>query len=141
MRLRRGSTLIEQVVVLTILGLLLSVAGVGGARLIDSATVHGASREVAELFALARDRAMATGTRTAVKLDAAKSRIIVYADTDTLARLDLHASRSVQLNATRDSMAYLPSGLGYGSANLRVILSRGASHDTITVSRLGRVKR
>lgn len=141
MRSRHGSTLIEQVIVLTVLGLVLAVAVAGGARLIDVATVHGASREVAELFALARDRAMATGTRTAVRLDAAGGRLSVHAGTDTIARLDLYASRSVRLNVTRDSMAYLSSGLGFGAANLRVILSRGASHDTITVSRLGRVKR
>jgi len=38
-------------------------------------------------------------------------------------------------------MAYAASGLGYGASNLRVIVRRGASADTITVSRLGRVKR
>jgi hypothetical protein len=38
-------------------------------------------------------------------------------------------------------MAYSASGLGFGAANMRVIVSRGASADTITVSRLGRVRR
>ncbi|MEQ1691014.1 MAG: GspH/FimT family pseudopilin [Gemmatimonas sp.] len=140
MRARPGSTLIEQVILLLILGIIISAGVSSGVRLRDTATVHGAAREVAELFALARDRATATGTRTAVRLDMTQHRIVVHAGTDTLARLELGPS-AVQLVTTRDSMAYLPSGLGYGAANLRVIVSRGASRDTLTVSRLGRVKR
>lgn len=138
---RAGSTLIEQIILLTLLGTCSAVAIAGGARLLDAAAVHGASREVAELFVLARDRAMATGARTAIHIDAPNARVVVHTGTDTLARLDLRQSRALQLDATRDSMAYLPSGLGFGAANLRVILSRGSSRDTITVSRLGRVRR
>ena len=141
MRTRDGSTLIEQVILLTLLGVLTAAGVVGGSRLLDTATIHGASREVEELFAMARDRAMATGTRTAVRLDVRRSRLVVHAGSDTLARLELWNDRAIRLNATRDSMSYLSSGLGYGAANLRVIVSRGASSDTITVSRLGRVRR
>ena len=141
MRTRHGSTLIEQVILLAVLGVVTAVGVVGGSRLLDTATVHGATREVAELFSLARDRAMATGTLTAVQLDAVRARVVVHSGTDTLARLDLRRQHAVRLEATRDSMAYLSSGLGYGAANLRVIISRGASHDTLTVSRLGRVRR
>lgn len=141
MRTRDGSTLIEQVILLAVLGVLTATGVAGGARLFNAATVHGAAREVAELFAMARDRAMATGTRTAVRLDVARGRLAVHAGSDTLARLDLQSSRAVRLESSRDSMAYLSSGLGYGAANLRVIVSRGASRDTLTVSRLGRVRR
>jgi hypothetical protein len=37
-------------------------------------------------------------------------------------------------------MTYGPSGLGYGGANLRVILSRGVAAETVFVSREGRTK-
>ena len=90
---------------------------------------------------MARERAMATGARTALHLDSRSARAVVHTDQDTLARLDLATTHRVQLDATRDSLAYAPSGLGYGAANLRIIVSRGAVRDTITVSRLGRVKR
>ena len=141
MRPRVGSTLIEQVIVLTLLGVCSATIVAGGSRVLDAASVHNSAREVSELFALARDRAMATGTRTAVQLDPVQHRVIVHSRQDTLARLDLYRDHAVHLESTRDSMAYLPSGLGYGAANLRVIVSRGASRDTITVSRLGRVRR
>jgi hypothetical protein len=42
---------------------------------------------------------------------------------------------------TRDSIAFYPSGLGYGAANTRLIVSRGAAAETVTVSRAGRVRR
>jgi Tfp pilus assembly protein FimT len=138
--LRAGSTLVEQVVVLALLGVCAAAGVIGGARLLDTATVHGATRDVAEQFILARDRAMATGTATAVQLDATHRRVVVHAGDDTLARLEL-APRAIRLAVTRDSMAYGATGLGFGAANLRVIVARGASADTVTVSRLGRVKR
>jgi hypothetical protein len=37
-------------------------------------------------------------------------------------------------------MVYDPRGLGFGAANLSLVLSRGDAADTLTVSRLGRVK-
>lgn len=138
---RRGSTLIEQLWLLVVSGVVLSATVVGGARLLDAAVVRGAASDVADLFAIARDQAVATGKRTAVHIDMSSGRLIIHADVDTLMRLELAQSRSVSVIATRDSMAYAASGLGYGASNLRMIVRRGASADTITVSRLGRVKR
>jgi Tfp pilus assembly protein FimT len=137
---RSGTTLIEQVVVLAVLGVFAATGVVAGARLLDTATVHGAARDVSGLLELARDRAMATGTATAVQLDAPHRRLVVHAGADTIARLEL-GPRAVALSVSRDSIAYTATGLGFGAANLRAIITRGASADTVTVSRLGRVKR
>ncbi len=140
-RRRSGSTLVEQVVLIAVVGVCLAASLSRASRALESAAVHSAAREVVELFSLARDRAMATGSRSAVRFDGAGSRVVVHIDADTIARLDLRVQFGVSLEATRDSMAYQASGLAYGAANLRVILTRGASRDTITVSRLGRVRR
>ena len=137
---RPGTTLIEQVVVLAVLGVCAATGVVGAVRLLDTATVHGAARDVSGLLELARDRAMSTGTATAVYLDSRRRRLVVHAGTDTIARLEL-SPRAVARAVSRDSMTYTATGLGFGAANLRAIISRGASADTITVSRLGRVKR
>ena len=139
MPLRLGFTTVEQLLVLSMLAVLALLALTGGTTLLEAAAVETATRETAGLFAFARDHALSAGERTAVRLDAAGRRIAVHVGTDTLAVADL-AGRDVRLDTTRDSMAYAPSGLGLGAANLRLVLSRGARADTITVSRLGRVQ-
>jgi len=126
---------------MSVIGICVAVGAAGSARALDAAAVRGATREIVELLFLARDRSMATGLRTAVRLDNAAERVVVHAGADTIARLDLRSTRHVHLASTRDSMAYLPSGLGFGAANLRIVVSRGHSHDTVTVSRLGRIRR
>lgn len=136
---RRGVTLPEQLIVLTVTGILLAMGVAAGVPLLDALAVETASQEVADLIGAARDHAFTTQTRTAVRFDPAGRRIVVHAGADTVARTVL--ADGVRLEASRDSMAYAPSGLGYGAANLRVIVSRGRSADTITVSRLGRVSR
>lgn len=140
-RCRRGSTLVEQVALLATLGLLAAIGIRGIAALLDSTWTHIGARDVADLLSLAREQAAATGTRTAVRFDPAAGRVVVHAGTDTVARYDLAQHGGLTLEATRDSMAYAPSGLGYGAANLRVVLRKGASAETLTVSRLGRVRR
>ncbi len=139
-RAPRGYTLIELVLVMSLLAIGAATIISAGTRLRDALAVHGAAREVVSLLAMARERAAAVGARTAVRVDAAEGRVLVHCGADTLARLAVQAQYDVRLGATRDSLAYQPSGLAYGAANLRITLSRGASHDTITVSRLGRVR-
>lgn len=137
--MRPGSTTIEQLLLLTILSLLTAISLFGGVPLLEAAAVETAARESTALFAAARDHALASGARTAVRLDTGNGRVIVHAGADTLATADFRR-RGVDLLATRDSMAYAPNGLGVGAANLRVILKRGQRADTINVSRLGRVE-
>lgn len=136
----RGTTTVEQLVVLTVLGLLATLSLTSGAPLLQAAAVESASRETANLFALARDHALAAHTRTAVRFETATQRVVVHSGQDTLAVADFRL-RGVSIDPTRDSMAYAPTGLGVGAANLRLILRRGSQADTMTVSRLGRVAR
>ena len=126
---------------MAVLGILAAIGIAGAARLIDASWVHVVARDARDLMALARDQATATGTRTSVRFDPLQQRVVVHAGTDTIARYDALDHGGVRLSSTRDSMAYAPSGLGYGASNLRLVLSKGASAETISVSRLGRVSR
>lgn len=139
-RPRRGSTTIEQLLTLTLLAILATIAIVSSGPLLDAAAVETGAREAASLFALARDNALATGTATAVRIDRARHRLVVHAGVDTVATA-LFARSHIHLTSTRDSMTYAASGLGTGAANLRLVLSRGHRSDTVVVSRLGRVSR
>ena len=138
---RKGHTLIEQMMVLTVIGIMAAIGTVGISRIIDSVRVHSAVREIADLFAVARDEATSTGHRTAVRVDSAAGRVIVHSGQDTIARYTAENGGDVVLRSSRDSMAYAPSGLGYGASNMSVVVRRGLSAETLTVSRLGRVRR
>jgi Tfp pilus assembly protein FimT len=136
---RTGFTTLEQLIVLSLLSALSLITLASGAPLLEAAAVETATRDATALFALARDHALSSGERTAVRIDTHAQRLIVHVGGDTLATTHMEA-RGVRLEATRDSMAYAPSGLGVGAANLRLVLARGQRADTITVSRLGRVQ-
>ena len=128
-------------IVVCVLGLLTVVAGLRIAVLRDRASVRGAATEAATTFAVARRWALSRSVRTAVDIDTATATLTVRSYGDTIARRALGASHEVTLTSTRDSMAYAPNGLGYGASNLTLVLRRGASAETLVVSRLGRVRR
>ncbi|HSJ64460.1 MAG TPA: GspH/FimT family pseudopilin [Gemmatimonadaceae bacterium] len=136
----RGTSLIELVVALALLSIVLLVAVPASAALRDRASVRSASTELAAALALARSVSVAEARVTAVRLDTASGTAVVLTPTDTLIDLPLAARYGVGLSATRDSLAYGPTGRGYGAANTTLTLRRGRASDTIVISRLGRVR-
>ncbi|GMV09550.1 MAG TPA: type II secretion system protein [Gemmatimonadaceae bacterium] len=139
--MRAGYTLVESTVVLAVIGIISSMAIPAIARLRDRAAVHGATSALTSTLADARHHASRWQRHTAVRFDTAAGRVVVHAGSDTLARAMLHDVFGVTLATTRDSIAFYPSGLGFGAANTRLIVGRGAAAETVTVSRAGRVKR
>lgn len=138
---RRGHTLVELVVGMGLAAVVLAIAVPSVARPLDRAAVHAATRDLAGALAAARDHAVATGRRTAVRLDPVRGRVVVHAGADTLERHNLATTWGVRLATSRESTAYAPNALGWGTANLTARITRGAAADTLTVSRLGRVSR
>jgi prepilin-type N-terminal cleavage/methylation domain-containing protein len=139
--MRRGTTLPELIVVLTVVSILLLIALTRTGALRDRASVRAAATETVATFALARRWSLSRASRTAITFDTAAATLIVRSYTDTIARRSLWSSHGVGLSASRDSMAYAPNGLGYGASNLTLVLRRGAAAETVVVSRLGRVRR
>jgi len=137
---RPGFTLIDQLLAVSLLGIAMAIAVQGAGALRDRLAVRAASRAVREALALAREHAVAGGTRAAVRFGRVDGTVTVHIGSDSLHRLRLLQSHGVHLESTRDSMAYLPSGLGFGGANVRLVVRRGRQADTVTVSRLGRVR-
>jgi Tfp pilus assembly protein FimT len=137
---RRGTTLIEQLIGLSLLSLLFGISVHGASTLRDRLALRAARHAVRDALAFARERAIAGGTRVAVRIDRSHARLLVHIGPDTLYRAALSETWGVALDATRDSTAYGASGLGVGAANLSLVVRRGTLADTITVSRLGRVK-
>ncbi len=139
--MQRGATLPEVILVLTIVGILGTIAVPRTVRWRDRMSVRAATLETVATFALARRWSLSRSSRTAITFDTAGATLTVRSFSDTIARRNLASSHGVTLSASRDSMAYAPNGLGYGASNLTIVLRRGAAAETIFVSRLGRVRR
>lgn len=138
--LRAGFSLIELIMMISVAAILLAVTVKSGAGLLSRSAVRAAVLGARDAFAAARNQAMATGERTAVRIHAADGRIAVHAGADTSQQFPLGDLYRVTLEASRDSMAYSPTGLGWGASNLRLVVKRQAAAETLNVSRLGRVR-
>lgn len=139
--MRSGMTLIEVGVTVGILGVVagLTFPRFGSYR--DRVAVDAATSSTLSLIATARHAALRRAMRTAIHLDSATATVIVVSGPDTIQRRPLREVHGVLFSTTRDSIAFAPSGLGYGAANTQIILRRGNAADTIAVSRLGRARR
>lgn len=141
MRSRSGFTLLELVIVVALLLIALAMAIPRYASLRDRLAVDGAASGIVRSLVDARAVAMRLGTRVAVAIDTNAAFLAVHMRTDTVSRVFLHNLFGVSLSSSRDSIAYTATGLGYGAANASIVVRRGSSADTVSVSRTGRVRR
>jgi prepilin-type N-terminal cleavage/methylation domain-containing protein len=135
-----GVTLVELLVALALLAIVggIVIPRVQDAR--DRMAVRGATSELVSVLALARGRALASQSTVAIRIDTSLGTATVFAGTDTLLTHSFRATQDVQLDVTRDSIAFASTGRGYGASNARIIIRRGAAMETTTVARLGRVR-
>ena len=138
---RAGATLAELIVVATLLGLIAGIAGPRVGSMLDGIRLRQAAHEVAAAVTVARAVAIRRATYARVVVDAARSEVRVESEADTLLRRNLRAMHRVELRASRDTIVFAPSGLGYGVANSTIVVSLRARAETVTVSRLGRMRR
>ena len=136
---RRGTMLVELVLTLVIIGIVTAMAVPSVRAIMDRAGVKGATHDVVLGLWAARNAATMRGAYVSFVADAPNGRVRVVSGADTLFLRDLTANRGVKVDVTRDSITYAPTGVGYGAANTRIVVSRGGRADTITTSRLGRV--
>ncbi len=127
-------------VALCIMSVLTAIAVPEAGKLLDRIRVRGAVADIQALFGAARHIAIARSAQSTVEIDTARRTVYVSVGSDTVRRHDIGAEHDVQLSASRVRMSYSPTGIGYGAANLSVVVRRSAVVDTVFVSRLGRVR-
>lgn len=138
--MRPGLTLAELVVTCTLIGLVAGIAIPRSRALLDGLRLQQASQEVSAALMLTRAAAIRRGERVRLVMDTARGALRIEAGRDTLHQRNLARQHHVRLRASRDTITYAPSGLGFGLANSTIIVSVGGRADTLTVSRLGRVR-
>ena len=140
--MRRGVTLAELAVVLAIVGTLCALALPRVTRWLDWIAVDRATTEVASFYATARFAAIYRDQRVRLEFRADSLRAVFEGVTDSVfLRRPGPARRAVRLTASRAIVRIGPTGLGFGAANTKLVLRRGAVAESLTTSRLGRLKR
>lgn len=137
---RFAFTLLELMIVVVLLGLLLGLALPRLAAVRDAASVRAALTDLGACFSSARQSAIARRTTVAVVFDTAAGSVTLRAAGGTISHCPLTAKYGIVLGANRDSAVYDARGFGYGVSNITVTIRRGAMIDTLTMSRLGRVR-
>jgi prepilin-type N-terminal cleavage/methylation domain-containing protein len=138
--MRRAFTIIELTVTLCILGILSAIAIPWAGKVLDRVKVYGAAVEIESVFSAARHIAIAHAALATVEIDTVAQSINVSVGKDTVRKREIGAAHDVSLSASRARMSYSATGMGYGAANLSVVVRRNSAVDTVFVSRLGRVR-
>ncbi|MDQ2890581.1 MAG: GspH/FimT family pseudopilin [Gemmatimonadota bacterium] len=131
----------ELILVIAIIAIIAGIAIPRTRGLLDSISARGGAADAAAMLELARHTAMARGERVSVDFDSAPARLTMRAGTDTIRRRNESVIHGVRYWASRSPVVYSPVGMGVGVSNVTLIVSRGAATETVTVSRLGRVRR
>jgi prepilin-type N-terminal cleavage/methylation domain-containing protein len=139
----KGFSLVELTIVLLIVAVLAAVGLPRVGPFLDRIATDQAAREVTTALAVARHGAVLQGMR---------ARLTITADSLRIDRLEPEgwtpwkrwigpADLTVGIEVSNPVVTFGPTGMGWGVSNTKVVLRRGSQVETITVSRLGRVKR
>jgi prepilin-type N-terminal cleavage/methylation domain-containing protein len=139
--MRAGFTLPELAAVIVIVGLLTAVAVPRLTGWNDRLATHRAAAEVVAFYGRARFAAIQRGTGVRLTFGA-DSLIAVYEGLRDSTVLVWPGPRhlGVVLQVSRSAIRIYPNGLGWGAANTKIVLHRGAAAESLTTSRLGRLK-
>jgi len=144
MREHRGFTLIEILVVLTIVGVLLGVVVPRYGSVAAAMRVHSARQEMATLLTQGRATAIQTDrTVQVIRSSNAISLVSVNgASRTTISQQDLGAQFGVTLSTTKDTVGYDSRGLVAGnSVTLKFVVTDGVTRDSVCLMALGTISR
>ncbi|MEK7668259.1 MAG: hypothetical protein AAB409_06390 [Gemmatimonadota bacterium] len=139
----RGATLPELVIVALTIGVMASIVTPPLRHTLDRIAVVNAAQRYSAVHQAARVTAIARAglVRHELARDSAAVALTVRNPRGTWDTLRVWTLGSVRVSASQRAVTFSPLGLGYGASNTRVVFSRGAAVETLTVSRTGRLRR
>ncbi len=138
----RGVTLPELLMVLVLTLIAAAILVPPAARFVDTAIALGSARRYVALHEGARQLALSRGQSVRLELDTATARATLTVRRDTLwDTIGVYALGESGVSASQTVVTFGPMGVGAGASNTRLVFTRGAAAETLTVSRTGRVKR
>jgi prepilin-type N-terminal cleavage/methylation domain-containing protein len=144
MRQQRGFTLIEMLIVITIVGILLGVVVPRYGTISNTMQLHSAKQELGSLLAQGRATAIQTDQTVLVVRTGNVISLIAVNGTGSsiIAQQDLHSQFGVDVSASRDTVTYDSRGMVIGnSATLKFVVNNGTTRDSVCLMALGKVTR
>ena len=138
----KGFSLVELAVVICIACVILGLTLPRAAHFMDWIATDHAVRQVSTALAVARHGAVMQSTRARLTISGDSLRIdrLVGRAWVPWWRQAGPARLGVTLFVSNPVVQFGPNGIGWGASNTTVELRRGSQVETITVSRVGRVK-
>jgi Tfp pilus assembly protein FimT len=133
---------IEMAIVLVVIGILACLATPRMAGYADRLAVRRAGDETAAFYNRARVAAVYRAVRLTVRFSGDSLLAVAEGASDSIVwQSPGPARRGVTLTASRSVVRLYPNGLGLGAANTKLVFRRGTAADSLTISRLGRLRR
>lgn len=140
--MRRGITVVELLAVLAMIGLLLVLGLPTVSQWMDRLATERAALELASFYNRGRFAAIFRSTRVRLEFAPDSLRAVFEGVTDSVfLRWPGPARHGVRFTASRPVIRIHPTGIGWGAANTKLVVRRGAAADSLTTSRIGRLKR
>lgn len=140
--MRRGVTLLELMAVLAIIGIASAFAVPRVQAWLDRLAVEQAVSDLTSFYRRARLAAVFQNTSVRVEFSADTLRAYLeFFGGEEVLLSPGPARHGASLAASRRTIRFNPNGLGMGGANTRLVVMRGLHAETLTTSRLGRLKR
>jgi Tfp pilus assembly protein FimT len=141
--MRRGATLLELASVLALVGVLALMALPRLSGWNDRLVTRRAALDLAAFYNRARFAAIFRGSVVRVEFGADSLRAVLEdgADSTILIWPGPARRRGTHFHASRPVVWIDANGLGWGAANTKLVVWRGAAADSLTTSRLGRLRR
>ncbi len=140
--MRHGFTFVEILLVLVCIGILAVLALPRVNAWSDRWAVGRATAETALFYQ--RVRFAAVVRSATIRIRFSPERLTAESETPTrrvIEALPGPARYGVRLRVSRSLIRLYPNGLGLGAANTKLVFRRGLAAESLTVSRLGRLKR
>ncbi|MEO5826165.1 MAG: GspH/FimT family pseudopilin [Gemmatimonadales bacterium] len=138
---RSGTTLIDQLLAMVVIGLLVAVAAPRLAYLADEAAVRGEAARIVGALDAARGAAVRLDRNASLELMPA--RWIVWArygiDSMIAWQSGGNASAGVTLSGAGAPIVFGRAGIAVGASNRTLVVSRGSASRRVIISRLGRI--
>jgi prepilin-type N-terminal cleavage/methylation domain-containing protein len=139
--MRRGFTFVEIIIVLVVLSVLATLVTPRLTNRLDHLAVDRATSEIATFYRAARFRAVTRSSRIRVEIGLDSLLAVYEGATDSVAARHTGPARhGVGLRTTQRVLRIGPTGLGWGATNTTIVLTKGAAAESLTVSRMGRMK-